>query len=372
MRWSLSCSGPERSALACQLQFSGFADDTVIINAFDPNQPAANAGPLQSLCLPASTTTLAANTATLPAVGTWTLVAGGGIFANANSPTTTVSGLVQGTNTFRWTIANGPCAAPTNSLVNVLVYSDVQGAANAGVDQQLCSPTFTSTLTGNTLIAPATGQWTLQAGSGVIANPNQRVTAVSGLSIGVNTFRWTILNGPCAPPTTQDEMTITVFDQNSPNANAGANQQLCATSTNLAGNSPTTPATGLWTLVSGTGTFTTPNSPTSAVTGLSLGTNVFQWTLYNGPCANGVTTSQVTVVRFDGNSPVPNAGPDQDLCTANGSIFASTTLAGNVMPSPAIGTWAVVGGVGVITSPNNAASTFTGLPVGVNTSAGRC
>ncbi|MBP6312502.1 MAG: gliding motility-associated C-terminal domain-containing protein [Flavobacteriales bacterium] len=345
----------------------GFADDTVIITAYDPNQPAANAGPQQTLCLPAASTTLSANTATSPAVGTWTLVNGGGTFANANSPTTTVSGLLQGTNTFRWTISNGPCGAPTNSTVTVLVYSDVQGAANAGVDQQLCSPTFNATLTGNTLIAPATGQWTLQGGSGIIANPNQRVTAVSGLGIGVNRFRWTILNGPCTPPTTQDEMTITVFDQNSPNANAGANQQLCATSTNLAGNAPTPPATGLWTLVSGTGTFTTPNSPTSAVTGLSLGTNVFQWTLYNGPCANGVTTSQVTVTRFDGNSPVPNAGPDQDLCTASGSTFASTTLAGNVMPSPALGTWTLVGGGGVITSPNNAASTVTNLPVGINT-----
>lgn len=43
----------------------------------------------------------------------------------------------------------------------------------------------------------------------------------------------------------------------------------------------------------GAGTFTSPNSPTSAVTNLGLGTNIFRWTVSNGPCA--ATMSDVTI-----------------------------------------------------------------------------
>jgi hypothetical protein len=47
-------------------------------------------------------------------------------------------------------------------------------------------------------------------GTGVFADANNPTTNVSGLSIGTNTFRWTINNGPCG--TTQDDVTITVFN----------------------------------------------------------------------------------------------------------------------------------------------------------------
>ncbi|MCB0763521.1 MAG: hypothetical protein KDB84_02370, partial [Flavobacteriales bacterium] len=344
----------------------GIASDEVTVTGYDPNHPAANAGPSQSLCLPTVSTTLAANTAVPPAVGTWTVVSGTGVFANANSATTTVSGLSQGTNVFRWTVDNGACTPPTNSQVSILVYSNVQPAANAGPDQQLCSPNTSTTLAGNAVIAPATGQWTVVSGTATFANPAQRNTTVSGLGIGVNTLRWTITNGPCTPPSTSDEMNIVVFNPASPNANAGPNQQVCSANTTLAGNAPLAPATGLWTVVSGSGTFTTPTSPTSGVTGLGIGANVFQWTLNNGPCANGITTSQVTITRFDGTAAPSNAGPDQDLCTAQGSSFASTTLAANAAAAPATGSWVVVSGGGVFANANLPNTAVSNIPIGTN------
>ncbi|MEZ4738831.1 MAG: hypothetical protein R2818_05595 [Flavobacteriales bacterium] len=345
----------------------GTTSDEVTINAFNPAQPAAAAGPSQSLCLPANSTTFAANVATAPAVGTWTLVSGSGTVVDPNSPTSAVNNLGQGTNVFRWTIDNGACTPPTSSQVSILVFSNVQPAANAGPDQSLCAPTLSTTLAGNAPIAPATGQWTVVSGTGTFANANVRNTTVSGLSIGTNRLRWTINNGPCTPPSTFDEVDIVVFNPASPNANAGPAQQVCATTATLAGNAPLAPATGTWTVVSGTGTFANANSPTSSVSGLSVGANVFQWTLSNGPCPNGVTTSQVTITRFDGNAPAAAAGPDVDLCTASGSAFASTTLAATAAVAPGTGTWTVVGGTATITNPNSATSTVTNIPVGTTT-----
>lgn len=344
----------------------GTTSDEVTINAFDPAQPAAAAGPNQSLCLPSTSTTLAANVATAPAIGTWTVVSGTGVFANANSPNSSVSGLSPGTNVFRWTIDNGACTPPTSSQVSVLLFSNTQPAANAGPDQQLCGPSASTTLAGNLPVAPATGQWTVVSGTATFANAASRNTAVSGLGIGVNTLRWTINNGPCIPSSTQDDVNITVFDPNSPNANAGPDQQVCSAGTTLAGNAPLAPASGQWTLVSGSGTITTPSSPTSAVTALGIGSNVFQWTLNNGACANGITSDQVTIVRFDDNAAPANAGPDQDLCTISGQSTANATLAAGAVAAPSTGLWTLVSGTGTITNPSSPTSTVTGIGVGTS------
>lgn len=345
----------------------GTTSDDVVVTAYDPAHPAAAAGPDQSLCLPSTSTTLAGNTAVAPAVGTWVVVTGTGTFANANNPATTVSGLSVGANTFRWTIDNGACTPPTNDQVTIFVFSNVQPAANAGPDQQLCSPTTSTTLAANTPIFPATGQWTLIAGTGTFANASSPNSAVSGLSIGVNTFRWTINNGPCIPPSTQDDVNVTVFNPASPNANAGPDQQVCATTATLAGNTPTPPATGTWTVVSGAGTFANANSPTSAVSGLAIGANIFQWTLNNGPCANGITTDQVIITRFDGSAPASNAGPDQDLCSVGGTGVATATMAANTPATPATGAWTLVSGAGgAITTPSSPTTTITNIPIGTH------
>lgn len=345
----------------------GTTSDEVTIQAYDPGHPVANAGPAQDLCLPTTTATLVANTATAPAVGTWTLVSGAGVVTSPNSPNSTVTGLGQGTNVFRWTIDNGACTPPTSAQVSIRVFSNTQPAANAGADQQLCAPNLSTTLAANAPIAPASGQWTVVTGTGTFANAALRNTTVTGLSMGLNRFRWTINNGPCTPPSSFDEVDIVVFNPASPNANAGPNQQVCAANATLAANAPLTPATGQWTVVTGTGTFANSTSPTTTVSGLSIGTNTFQWTLSNGPCANGVTTSQVTITRFDGSAPAASAGPDQDLCTVGSSSLASTTLAANAAVAPATGTWTVVSGAATITTPNSPTTTVSNIPVGVTT-----
>jgi len=340
----------------------GTTSDEVTITAFDPNQQAADAGPIQMLCTPNTTTNLQGNTAVPPALGTWTLVSGTGTIASPNDPNTQVSGLSIGQNIFRWTIDNGPCGSPTSSTVTIMVYDYALPAANAGADQFFCAPVASVTMNAS----PANGTWSVVTGTGTFANPDNRNTAITGLSIGANTYRWTIFNGPCDPPTTNDEITVFVFDPNSPAANAGPDQAVCTDNTTLAGNAPIFPATGQWTVVSGSGAFADASIPTTGVTGLSIGANVFQWTLSNGPCAGGLTTSQVTVTRFDPNAPAANAGPDQDLCTINGGGVANGTLAGNTPTPPSSGVWTLVSGTGTITTPGSPASTVTGMPPGTH------
>jgi gliding motility-associated-like protein len=69
--------------------------------------------------------------------------------------------------------------------------------------------------------------------------------------------------------------------------NAGPDQSLCATtSATLAAVSP---ATGSWSVVSGSGTFVSNTNPNTTVNGLSIGANVFRWTASDLSCYADVT-----------------------------------------------------------------------------------
>lgn len=111
-------------------------------------------------------------------------------------------------------------------------------------------------------------------------------------------------------------MSIFVFDVDNVDANAGPDQQVCTplTGTTLIGSPYTFPATGIWTVVTGSGTIADPTSSTTTVT-LGIGVNEFQWEVYNGACANQLTSDVVEVVLFDADAPPADAGPDQELCS---------------------------------------------------------
>jgi hypothetical protein len=96
-------------------------------------------------------------------------------------------------------------------------------------------------------------------------------------------------------------------------ANAGSNQTLttCATTTTLAGNTPTY-GTGTWSVVSGAATITTPSSATSGVTGLVIGSNAtLRWTITNGECGSSFSDMTITTVMGAGC---------MVYCTAGGSL----------------------------------------------------
>ncbi len=80
-----------------------------------PPFTSADAGPDQSVC--GTTATLAGTLPFAQVQGTWTVVNGSGTFANPNDPTSTVSGLGAGTNTFRWTVNYQTCGTTSDDVV---------------------------------------------------------------------------------------------------------------------------------------------------------------------------------------------------------------------------------------------------------------
>jgi gliding motility-associated-like protein len=342
----------------------GVSVDEVSVFVFDPNVPLANAGPDQELCTPTTTATMAGSSLTFPATGIWTLLQGSGVPTDPTSPTTTITGLSVGENVFRWTVLNGPCSPTSSDLVSIFVFDGNMATVDAGTDQEFCTPAPAVNLAGSAYVFPATGQWTLISGTGIIADPTDPNSAVTGLSVGENIFEWTIDNGPCTSGPTTDQVSIFIFEENNATADAGPDQELCtpSSSATLTGSAVTFPATGTWTLVSGTGTITDPTDPNTTVTGLGVGQNIFEWTVSNGPCFNGITNDQVSVFVFDANNPVADAGPDQELCTPT----TATVLAGSAVTFPAQGVWTVVQGNAVFANATLPNTAVTGLAVGEN------
>ena len=329
----------------------GGNDDFVTIDVIG-TITAADAGPDQNIC--DTFTTLAGNTEGANEEGTWTFTDGSGIFADANDPATSVTGLSVGINRFVWTIEafTGPCP-PSTDTVTVEVGANT--VANAGPDQNIC--TTSTTLAANGFGGNEQGAWSVVSGSAVFVDSSIRDTRVDGLSVGTNVLRWTIVddNGVC--PSTQDEVTINLIGSITA-ADAGPDQNICDAFTTLAGNTEGANEEGTWTFTDGSGIFADANDPATSVTGLSVGINRFVWTIeaFTGPCPPSTDTVTVEV----GANTVANAGPDQNICTT------STTLAANGFGGNEQGAWSVVSGSAVFVDSSIRDTRVNGLSVGTN------
>lgn len=299
------------------------------------------AGANQQVCQPS--TSLNGNIPTV-GTGTWTLISGSGNIADVNAFNTNVANLALGDNIFEWTISAAGCPPSQSQVTITLVAAPI---ANAGTNQQLCAD--------NTILAASgTGSWSVSGGSGSFSNVNDPNATVTNMTVGLNSFIWTVSMPGCAP--VQDIVDITV---NAPVsiANAGNNQQLCSDSSTLDAISPVV-GTGSWTLISGSGTLVDLNSNVSVVTGLGLGANVFEWTVSAPGCPS--SSDQVTIT-VDAILPNANAGTDLTICGN------STLLSANAAPAGATGTWSAMIGGPVFNDINSNTTTVNNLNVGINT-----
>jgi gliding motility-associated-like protein len=301
----------------------------------------ANAGPNQVVCQ--NSATLSGN---LAIVGTsaWSLISGSANITNPNSFFTTVTNLALGDNIFQWSITQPGCP-PSQSQVTITYV--LSPTADAGTDQQICS---SSTI----LAASGNGVWSIGSGTGNISNVNSPTSAVTNLSVGVNSLIWTVTLPGCSP--VQDVVDIVVNPATSI-ANAGSNQQICGDAAVLNAVLPTV-GNGVWSLISGSGTIANTSNNATNVSGLSLGDNIFEWTVSSTGCPPTTDQVTITVASF---LPTSNAGPDATVCTPN------TILAANAAPSGAVGTWSTISGSPAFSNVNDNASSVSNLNVGINT-----
>ncbi|MBA3681967.1 MAG: gliding motility-associated C-terminal domain-containing protein, partial [Bacteroidetes bacterium] len=309
------------------------------------------AGPNQTICISSPTAVLAANTPT-SGVGTWSVISGSGTVTTPSLATSAVTGLALGVNVLQWKINGGGCG--TSSSTMSIQVDNIPTTSVAGSSQTLCISNPTTVLAGNTPVT-GIGTWSVIAGSGTIINPNLSTSTVTGLGLGLNSLQWTIANGVCSSTST---MNIQV--DNIPTiSSAGASQSICISTPTAALNGNTAlVGTGTWSVISGSGTVTTPSLATSSVTGLAAGLNILEWTIANGFCGS---SSSTTSIQVDLVPSVANAGPNQNLCISS----PTTTLAGNAA-AVGIGTWSITSGSGVITNTLLANTTVTSLALGLN------
>lgn len=315
------------------------ADIVVVRVVSEPS--AAAAGPDQSVCNVTTATALTL-AATPPAVGTgyWQVVSGPPgstpTFSNQLLATSTVSNLMNGTYTLRWTTTNGAgCADKTDDVV-----LSITAAANAKPDINLCNAP-SANLTGN---ANTTGTWTYVSGpAGSIITTNSPNTAVvTGLTTlsplpGVYTFRYSLpIVGSC--PATFDDMILTNYPTPS-QANAGADVELCfnVSTVTLTGNIPVV-GTGIWVRESGPSTPTAGTGNTTpqdtVLNGLTnAGLYIYQYQVNtNAACVASVDKVQIIKER------TAAAGADIRVCNSSTVNLNATAAVINT------GTWTVISG----------------------------
>jgi Secretion system C-terminal sorting domain len=164
----------------------------------------ANAGVDNRYCN-ASSINLSAN-APIINTATWSYVSGpaGYTITNANSPTTSVTGLVAGTYIFRWTISTtGGCAANTDD-VQIIIDPAVTGI-DAGADVSLCEGSLAPFQIGTAAQVGVTYSWTsnILLNDATLAQPT--FNGVNNAGTYVYTVRGNI--GSCEA---FDNVTITV------------------------------------------------------------------------------------------------------------------------------------------------------------------
>ncbi len=238
--------------------------------------------------------------------------------------TNTTQARGSGALTYRWDFGDGTTSTATNPT-HLYAAPGTYTVSLAVTGANTCAQTFTGTVTVNPTpkadFSPTVGcvteavsfqdmtslasgrltTWAWDFGDGTSASvqsPSHRYTRD-----GSYTVRLTATSDlGCSQTITK---TIVIYP--TPVAQAGPDQLNCGSnSTTLAANSPS-PATGLWTVVRGTGgSFSNASSPTSRFTGNPNEAYLLRWTVSNGGCVNATDEVEIQL------RPIPqvNAGPD--------------------------------------------------------------
>lgn len=131
--------------------------------------------------------------AAIPSAGTgvWSIVSGTLTIDDVNSVNAFVSNIQPGVTVLRWTVRSICIVFDEMQILR----SEPPSTAVAGLDQEICDSI--TTLAAETPLV-GTGVWTIESGNATIADPNDPLSSVSGITPGTVVLRWTVSSGSCA------------------------------------------------------------------------------------------------------------------------------------------------------------------------------
>ncbi|NJN34199.1 MAG: hypothetical protein HC817_08070 [Saprospiraceae bacterium] len=91
----------------------------------------------------------------------------------------------------QWSVSNGVCLANDNMSIT----NRPPVVAQAGIDQELCTTSFTLNAT---VPSSGTGVWSILSGPGAVTTPTSAASTVTGVTMGETTVLvWTVTDAPC-------------------------------------------------------------------------------------------------------------------------------------------------------------------------------
>lgn len=305
----------------------------VTVNAIPINQPPiANAGADKSVALPTNILTLTGSGSDIDGTVvkyTWTKVSGPSVtLANANTPSLSLSGLVEGTYTFRLEVEDDKGAVSSDDvIVNVLAaVINKSPVVSSGGDKSLFLPTNSVTLNGSASDPDGTIAsiiWTQVSGpnTATLTNSNTVTLMVSNLIEGTYVFRITATDNSGATSFAESQVVVNAAIVNQPPAaDAGSDITIKLPVNNVtlngSGNDPDgTIASFQWTKESGPPlTITNSNSASASLTNMVEGIYSFKLTVTDNDGATGSDLITITVLPASiNNTPLADAGSDVNV-----------------------------------------------------------
>jgi len=356
------------------------SDDMMITVRPFNRPPGVNAGPDQTITLPATATLAGVVTddglPTPPGLvtSTWSKISGPGTvtFANPQATNTTATFATFGVYVLRLTATDGALTASNDLTIIVHPPAPINRAplVDAGLDRTINFPTkamLVGTVSDDGLPTPpgaVTTLWSKISGPGTVTFANaQAVSTMATFSTpGAYVLRLRASDSVLAA---SNDVTITVLPNAFPNVNAGVDQtitfpaQVSLTGTVTDDGLPNPPAavSVLWSKNRGPGvvTFANPRVRATTATFTRAGTYILRLTATDG--AATVFDDVTITVLPNQRPPVVNAGADQTI-----TLPAAASLTGIVtddhLPNPPDAvtvTWSKVNGPGSVVFSNNQA-----------------
>ncbi len=277
----------------------------------------------------------------------WFLPAGATILQGAGTRTVKVgfsSEAATGNQEVRVRGVNGCGQGELSAPHTVAVYAPP--AVSAGADQHLCSDN--TALQGSPVPGGGTARWETVAGYAVFSSNNIPDPGISSLAMGENIFTYTVTLEACSVTDT-----VRIFN-NQVLVDAGSDRVICSEEITLQGSAVPENATGLWTAVTGSASFSDASRSNSKAGNFDYGDNRLRWTITKNGCKS---SDEVTITNH--RPPMANAGNDITTCNSEAYLDASH-------PSQGEGEWQVISGKAVFDNPSDPQTRAQSLDRGMN------